>query len=186
MSVRRLALCVAAVAAFVCGCSTTVIREKPRNAAVAEALLAHVRGTDVQMVEGAWKDEPFVFECVLKGDGKTLSAVILAPHVRLATLTISQPHAIRWERAPQVPAALDPEFVAFDMALAFLPTAELGKAIGESWQVAETADGKRRTVSEARSGALRSVRQILPDGSIYLRNARFGYEMTIRTISHED
>ena len=180
------ALSLAAILALFCGCATTVVREEPDRPAIAEALLDGVDGTVVHAVEGAWKDEAFAAECVLKGDGERFTAVLLAPQMRLATLTIERPHTVRWERAPQIPSALDPEFVMFDVALAVLPTDALVRALGDEWRVDETADGKRRRVVEAKRGGLHSVRQILPDGGVYFRNARYGYEFTARTVSYED
>ena len=175
----------ALLALFCCGCATTeVVRETPENVAVAEALIAHVKGTLVQTVEGAWKEEAFVAECVLKGNGEKFTAVLLAPQMRLATLTLEKPHTLRWERAPQLPAALDPEYVMFDLALVCLPTEALVQALGERYHVVETSDGKRRRVVAAQEGRLHSVRQMLPDGGVYFRNALYGYELTVRAISH--
>ena len=150
--------------ALLCGCATIVVREEPSHAALAEALIENVKGTTVQMVEGAWKDEAFAAECVLKGDGETLTAVLLAP---------------------QIPSSLDPEYVLFDLALVLLPTATLTEKLGEDYRVDETADGRRRRVVDAR-GRLHSVRQVLPDGGVYFRNAAYGYELTVKTISHEN
>ena len=177
---------VCALLAFCCGCATTVVRENPDNAAVAEALLAGVKGTTVQSVSGAWKDEAFAGECVLKGTGEKFMAVLLAPQMRLATLTIEKPRTIRWERAPQLPASLDPEYVVMDLALVSLPTDALAKALGEGFRVDETADGKRRMVFDIKRGELQSVRQILPDGDVYFRNAVYGYEFTVKTVSYEN
>ena len=174
-----------ALLALLCGCATIVVREEPSHAALVEALIENVKGTTVQMVEGAWKDVAFAAECVLKGDGEMLTAVLLAPQMRLATLTLKQPHTLRWDRAPQVPSSLDPEYVLFDMALVLLPTATLSEKIGEDYRVDETADGRRRRVVDAR-GRLHSVRQVLPDGGVYFRNAVYGYELTVKTISHEN
>ncbi len=185
-SARSLSLAFGAACAILCGCATTVVREEPANPAIAEALLDHERGTSVQMAEGAWKDEAFAAECVLKGDGERFTAVLLAPQVRLATLTLERPHTVRWERAPQIPAALDPERVMIDVALVRLPTDALARALGEGFRVDETPDGKRRRVVDAESGKLCSVRQLLPDGGVYFRNARYGYEFTVRTVTDED
>lgn len=182
---RRL-LCIGAFLALCCGCTTVVVRENPDNVAVAEALLDGVKGTVVQSVSGAWKDEAFAAECVLKGDGNRFTAVLLAPQMRLATLTIEKPHTIRWERAPQLPASLDPEYVVFDLALVTLPTAQLAKALGEDFKVDETPDGKRRSIVDVKRGELQSVRQVLPDGDVYFRNVRYGYEFTVKTVSHEN
>jgi hypothetical protein len=172
--------------ALCCGCATTVVRENPANAALAEALLSGMKGVRVQSVSGAWKDEAFAAECVLKGDGEKFTAVLLAPQMRLATLTIEKPHTIRWERVPQLPASLDPEHVMFDLALAGLSTETLAKALGNGYRVDETADGRRRTVFDIKRNGLQSVRQILPGGDVYFRNVQYGYEFTIKTMSHEN
>ena len=179
---RRL-LNVCALLAFCCGCTTTVVRENPGNAALAEALLSGMKGVRVQSVSGAWKDEAFAAECVLKCDGEKFTAVLLAPQMRLATLTVERPHTIRWERAPQLPASIDPENVMFELALAALPTESLAKALGDGYRVDETADGKRRTVFDVQRGELQSVRQVLPDGGVYFRNVPYGYEFTVKTVS---
>ena len=108
MRLRRLEILLCALLAL-CGCSTTeVVRETPESPAIVEALLANITGTWIQTVEGAWKDEAFAAECVLKGDGEKFTAVLLAPQMRLATLTLERPHTLRWERAPQLPSALSP------------------------------------------------------------------------------
>jgi hypothetical protein len=52
--------------------------------------------------------------------------------------------------------------------------------------VEETADGKRRSVVDVKRSELQSVRQVLPDGDVYFRNARYGYEFTVKTVSHEN
>lgn len=180
-------LCFGALLALCCGCSTTeVVRETPEHVALAEALLAHMGGTRVHMVEGAWKDEAFAAECVLKGEDGRFTAVLLAPQMRLVTLTVERPHTLRWERAPQVPSALDPEYVLFDLALVCLPTDALSDALGGGYRVSETADGKRRRVIDAKDGRLHSVRQMLPDGGIYFRNAQYGYEFTVRDVANAD
>ena len=172
--------------ALCCGCSTTEVRENPGNAVLAEALLAGIKGTTVQSVSGAWKDEAFAAECVLKGNGEKLTAILLAPQMRLATLTIEKPHTIRWERAARLPSSLDPEYVIFDIALISLSAAELSRALGDDYRIDETADGKRRTVIDSKSGRLQSVRQLLPDGDVYFRNVPYGYELTVKTVSHEN
>ena len=184
---RRRMLCFGAMLALLCGCSTTgVVREAPENVAVAEALLANVKGTLIQTVEGAWKDEAFAAECVLKGDGEKFTAVLLSPQMRLATLTLEKPHTLRWERAPQLPSSLDPEYVMFDLALVCLPTEALGEALGGDYRVDETPDGKRRRVVDMKRNRLHSVRQVLPGGGVYFRNAQYGYEFTVNTVSNED
>ena len=184
---RWMVRCFGVLLTLCCGCATTeVVRESPANAAVAEALLANVKGTLIQTVEGAWKDEAFAAECVLKGDGERLAAVLLAPQMRLATLTLEKPHTLRWERAPQIPAALDPECVMFDLALVCLPTEALARALGDGYRMNETPDGKRRRVIDEKSGRLHSVRQVLPDGGIYFRNVPYGYEFMVRAVANDN
>ena len=182
---RRL-LCIGAFLALCCGCATVVVRENPGNVAMAEALLDGIKGTVVQSGSGAWKDEAFAAECVLKGDGKRFTAVLLAPQMRLATLTIEKPHTIRWERAPQLPSSLDPEYVMLDLALVTLPTETLVEVLGDGYRVDETPDGKRRRVVDVKKGKLQSVRQMLPDGGVYFRNAEYGYEFTVKAVPHEN
>ena len=182
----RRSLSVCALLALCCGCAMSVVRENPDNAAVAQALLAGVKGTAVQSVSGAWKDEAFAAECVLKGDGERLTAVLLAPQMRLATLTVEKPHTIRWERSPQLPASLDPEYVVMDLALVSLSTGALAEALGDGFRVDETADGKRRTVFDVKRNELLSVRQMLPGGDVYFRNVPYGYEFTVKTVAHEN
>ena len=99
---------------------------------------------------------------------------------------ITSPHTIRWERAPQLPASLDPEYVIFDLALVALQTSQLAKALGKDFRVEETPDGKRRSVVDVKRDELQSVRQVLPDGDVYFRNVRYGYEFTVKTVSHEN
>ena len=182
----RWILGICALLALCCGCATTTVRETANNPAVAKALLAGVKGVTVQSISGAWKDEAFTAECVLKGNGEKFTAVLLAPQMRLATLTIESPCSIRWERAPQLPSALDPEYVIFDLALVSLPTDTLAKALGKAYRVDETADGKRRTVFDLDGNRLQSIRQVHPDGSVYFRNMMYGYEFTMKTVSHEN
>ena len=134
---RRL-LSLVPMAALICGCATTsLVREEPDRPEIAEALLDCVKGATVQTVEGAWKDEAFAAECVLRGDGEKFTAVLLAPQMRLATLTVERPHLISWERAPQLPSSLDPEYVLLDLALVLLPTDDLRQALGEGYRVYE-------------------------------------------------
>ena len=46
--------------------------------------------------------------------------------------------------------------------------------------------GKRRSIVDAKRGELQSIRQVLPDGDVYFRNVRYGYEFTVKTVSHEN
>ena len=75
-----------AAAALLAGCSTTFVRETPVRVRVAdgvsldatpvvEALLG-LKGTHIQAANGTWKDQVFSVQCVLKGDGEKLTAVL--------------------------------------------------------------------------------------------------------------
>lgn len=161
-------------------------RQSPDNVAVAEALLNGVKGTSAWTVDGAWRDEAFAAECVLQGDGERFTAVLLAPHMRLATLAIEKPHTLHWERVPQIPSSLDPEYVMLDLALTILPTDVLANVLDGSYRVDETPDGKRRTVVDTIRNRFHSVRQILPSGDIYFRNAIHGYEFTVKVVPDAD
>ena len=126
-------------AALLAGCSTTLVREKPESVRVAdgvqlattslvEALLGF-KGTRVQAANGAWKDQVFSAQCVLNGDGEKLTAVFLAPQLRLLTITLTKPHTITCERAPQVPRAFEPEYALADLAYVNLDTETLRRAV---------------------------------------------------------
>ena len=151
----RLVWIAALAAMFAAGCATTVVRDEPRpvkvargaeaaTAPLAEALLAHARGTRAEALEVAWKDKAFTAEIVVKGDGETLKIVLLAPQMRLATLTIERPRRITWERAPRVPAALAPEHALFDIAFVRLPADVIAAALGPDFVVKD--DGRRRVL----------------------------------------
>ena len=112
-------------AALLAGCSTTLVRETPERVRVAdgvqlettplvEALLGF-KGTRVQAANGAWKDQVFSAQCVLKGDGEMLTAVFLAPQLRLLTITLTKPHTVTCERAAQIPRAFEPEYALADL-----------------------------------------------------------------------
>ena len=137
------------------GCSTTLVRDDPLRvsvapdaevdaAPIAEALLEHERGVAALALDVAWKDKAFTAEMVLKGDGEGLSLVLLAPQMRLATLTLARPHRIVWERARRVPAAFAPEYVLAETAFVRLPAKKLAAALGEGFSVSD--DGRRRAI----------------------------------------
>ena len=124
------------------GCATTCVRETPRavrlgtarveTTALVEALRTQVKGTRVQALNGAWRDQVFQAQCVLKGDGETLTVVFLAPQMRLVTIAVTKPHAIRCERAPRIPSAFEPEYALADLAFVNLDAATLRRAVGEA------------------------------------------------------
>jgi len=151
---RFATLLVIAIAAA--GCSTTcVVRDEPLRisvapgteidaAPIAEALLAHERGVSAEALDVTWKDNAFTAEAVVKGDGERLSLVLLAPQMRLATLTLEKPHRIVWERHRRVPSALEPEYALAEAAFVRLPAKKLSDALGKNFTVED--DGKRRVI----------------------------------------
>ena len=97
----KLAIFLGLLSALLCGCQSVVVREAPQPVRVAdgvtidsaplvEALLART-GTVVQAVNGSWKENAFAAEVVMKGDGRQLTAIFLAPQMRLATITLTRP-----------------------------------------------------------------------------------------------
>lgn len=179
--------CIAALAAmFAAGCATTVVRDEPRavevargaeaaTAPLAEALLAHERGMRAEALEVAWKDKAFTAEIVTKGDGEALKIVLLAPQMRLATLTVERPRRITWEREPRVPAALAPEYALFEIAFARLPADALAVALGPGFAVKD--DGRRRVLLHG--GEEIRVLERRGGGELFFVNPSAGYECRI-------
>ena len=175
--------------ALCAGCATTSARDAPRpvrlgtarveTAALAEALCAQMRGTRVEALNGAWREEVFQAQCVLKGDGETLTVVFLAPQMRLATLTVTRPHAIRFTRAPRIPSAFEPEYALVDLAFVHLETAALRRAAGPALRIDD--DGAARRISTAAGEPVAEVvRQA--DGTIAFRSRLHGYSYTLRSV----
>lgn len=171
------------------GCATALVREEPRSirlgeagvscatAPLAEALLAR-RGSAIHSVQGSWKDHVFAAECVVKCDPGRFTAIFLAPQMRLATLTVTPPHVITFERARQIPSAFEPEYALFDLAVVNLQADELRRALGDMFDVVER--GGTRVVSAA--GEQVAVRIALPDGSVRYENITLGYSYTLKEI----
>lgn len=171
------------------GCSTTLVREEPETirvgeaglpcamAPLAEALLAQ-HGTTVSAVNGNWKDHVFSAECVLKGEEGRFTVVFLAPQMRLATLTITPPHTITFERARALPAAFEPEYALFDIAVVNLPANVLRKSLGTSFVVSET--GATRTVLA--HGVPVARRQKMPNGLVHYDNLSLGYSYDLKEV----
>ena len=174
------------------GCSTTLVREEPLSislgetgvrcamAPLAEALLKR-RGTVVQSIQGSRKESVFSAECVMKCESDRFTAIFLAPQMRLATLTITPPHTLTFDRARQIPAAFEPEYALFDLAVVNLPTADLKRSLGEDLYVTE--NGATRTVFAA--GVAIAVRTMLPDGSVRYENIPLEYSYTVRELKSE-
>ena len=171
------------------GCSTTLVREEPKTillgdsgvpcaaAPLAAALLAQ-RGTAIHAIQGSWRDHVFAAECVTKATPASFTAVFLAPQMRLATLTITPPHTIAFDRARAIPAAFEPEYALFDLAVVNLPTDALRPALGTPFTVDELPGV--RTVSAA--GAPLAVRTLLPDGTVRYENLALGYTYTLKEV----
>jgi len=184
----------ALVAAVCAGCSTTVVRSAPKAVAVsngaktdmkavAEALL-DFKGTKLQAVLGNWKENVFSAEFVMKGDGDTLTIAVIAPAMRLATITLSRPHSLRYERARQIPAAFEPEYVLFDLAVVNLETDVLSRALGPDFSVYD--DGTNRVVSlrskDSKNGDPVSMLVRKKDGTMQFYNLKLTYEYTITAL----
>ena len=190
VGVNRLSFYLSAAALIVMtGCSTTIVREQPHEirlgedgarlaaAPLAEALLEY-RGTAIQSVQGRWKDREFSAECVVKGIPGRFTAIFLAPQMRLATLVITPPRTLSFDRARQIPDAFEPEYAVFDLAVVNLSAESLRRALGEPFTVVER-DGKR-TVSAA--GSPLAVRTVLPDGSVRYENVSLEYTFVLKEV----
>ena len=176
-------------AALLAGCSTTLVRENPAPVRVAggktlemaplvEALLGF-KGTRVQAANGAWKDQVFSAQCVLKGDGETFTAVFLAPQLRLLTVTLTKPHTITCERAPQVPRTFEPEYALADLAYVNLDAETLRRAVAPTLSVED--DGTTRRIKSGDTLVADVVRRA--NGDVDFRNVRYGYSYTLRNVA---
>jgi len=188
MSARRIVVSALAVC-LMAGCSTVIVRDEPRSVSVesdaeietaplVEALIENVRFTRVQALDATWKDKNFTAEVVLKGDGESMTIVILAPQMRLATITLTRPHRIRCERAPRIPDAFAPEFAVVDVAFALLPTAALSDALGSAFTVKD--DGRRREL--LCGGRVVRMLERRAGGEVFFVNPLAGYECVIVTM----
>ena len=177
-----------AATALSCGCRSVVVRDEPLPVRVAdgvlvdsgpivEALLSQT-GTVAQAVSGSWKDNAFAAEVVMKGDGQTFTAVFLAPQMRLATITLTQPRSIRYERAPQIPRMFEPEYALADLAFVNLPAPTLRRALGPSVRVED--DGSARRIFAGATPIATVAAN--PDSTRTFRNLIHGYEYTLRNI----
>ena len=190
INTRLAALAIAAVACA--GCSTALVRDTPKPVAVSggvsletkdltEALL-DIKGTVVQGVSGSWKENAFSAEFVMKGDGEKLTVAVLAPAMRLATITLTRPHSSRYERARKIPAAFEPEYVLFDLAIVNLETSVLSRVLGPQFSVYD--DGTNRVVSlSGKQGQDNSPSVAMlvrnSDGTMKFVNLKHSYEYTI-------
>jgi hypothetical protein len=186
MTWRWTLLCAGALLA---GCSTTLVREDPQAirlgesgvrcamTPIVEALLAQ-RGTAVHAIQGNWKDHAFVAERVTKGEEGRFTAIFLAPQMRLATITLTPPHTITFDRARSIPSAFEPEYALFDLAVINLPPDVLRRVLGGGFVVAVRGDV--REVSAG--GTLIAVRTSLPDGTVRYENKALDYTYTLKEV----
>ena len=175
-------------AALLSGCSTTLVREVPAPVRVSDGVsldatpvveaLIGLKGTRVQAANGTWKDRAFSAQCVLKGDGERLTAVFLAPQLRLMTVTLERPHKITCERAPQIPRAFEPEYALADMAYVNLDADALRRAVSPALQVED--DGTTRRILAGTVVVAEVVRR--PNGDVFFANKVRGYSYTIRPV----
>ena len=184
----RFSLVFGLLAAFLCGCQSVVVRDAPEPVRVAdgvmidsaplvEALLART-GTVVQAVSGSWKDNTFAAEVVMKGDGQQFTAVFLAPQMRLATITLTRPRTIRYERAAQIPRLFEPEYALVDLAFVNLDAPTLRSALGPAFRVED--DGATRRIFAGTTPIADLVTN--PDATHTFRNLIHNYEYTLRHI----
>ena len=175
-------------AILLCGCQSVVVRDAPRPVRVAdgvtidsaplvEALLART-GTVVQAASGRWKENTFAAEVVMKGDGQRLTAVFLAPQMRLATITLTRPRTIRYERAAPIPRMLEPERALADRAFVNLPAPALRRAVAPALRVED--DGATRRIFAGDTPVADLVTN--PDATRTFRNLVHGYTYTLKTI----
>lgn len=172
------------------GCQTVVERERPNDiryrdaapvemTALIEALL-DLKGVCVQSVEGAWKDHAFAAQMVMKGDGERATLVFLAPQMRLATVTLTRPHALKFEHVPQIPQTFEPEYMLADFAFINLETETLRRVCGSQLKIVD--DGPCRTIALADGTPLAELTH-QSDGTMCYRNRIYGYEYILQTES---
>ena len=176
------------MSALLCGCQSVVVREAPQPVRVAdgvtidsaplvEALLART-GTVVQAVSGSWKENAFAAEVVMKGDGRQLTAIFLAPQMRLATITLTRPRTIRFERAAQIPRMFEPEYALADLAFVNLDAPTLRRAVAPALRVEDDGETRRIFAGETPVAELATN----PDATRTFRNLVHGYSYTLREI----
>lgn len=148
---KQAALLIAA--ALLAGCASTIRRETPlavspapgmtlETAPFAESLLAQTHGTSVDTLVGAWKENAFSAECVMKGDGEKLTIVFLAPQMRLGTLVLERPHMLAWTPSPRIPRVFEPEYLLLDLAFAKLDPETFRRALPAGYAFEASTAGR--------------------------------------------
>jgi hypothetical protein len=98
--------------------------------------------------------------------------------MRLATITLTPPRTIRYERAAQIPRLFEPEFALVDLAFVNLDAPTLRRALGPALRVED--DGTTRRIFAGATPVADLVTN--PDATRTFRNLVHGYEYTIKTI----
>ena len=184
----RLTIFLGLLSVLLCGCQSIVVRDAPQpvrvvdgvmidSAPFVEALLART-GTVVQAISGSWKENVFAAEVVMKGDGQQLTAIFLAPQMRLATITLTRPHTIRYERAAQIPRMFEPEYALVDLAFVNLDAQTLHNAVSPTLRVED--DGTARHIFAGNIPVADLVTN--PDATRTFRNLVHGYTYTLKTV----
>lgn len=147
--------------------------------ALVEALMSET-GTRIEAVNATYKNDAFQAQCVLKSDGEKLTVVFLAPQMRLVTITVTKPHAIRCEKAPQIPRLFEPEYALVDLAFINLPLAKLQAAVAPTLKVEETAGV--RCIRRASDGLVVAELRATAAGERQYRQLVFGYEYLLKEV----
>ena len=104
--------------------------------------------------------------------------MFLAPQMRLATIVLTRPHAIRFERAAQIPRMFEPEYALADLAFVNLEAETLRRAVAPALSVED--DGTVRRILAGKTPVADLTRN--PDGTTTFRNLVHGYTYTLKTV----
>lgn len=148
--------------------------------ALVEALMSET-GTRIEAINAVYKNEAFQAQCVLKSDGEKLTVVFLAPQMRLVTITVTKPHAIWCEKAPQIPRLFEPEYALVDLAFINLPRTKLQAAVAPTLKVEEA--GGVRCIRRASDGLVVAELRTTAAGERRYRQAVFGYEYQLKEVA---
>ena len=99
--------------------------------------------------------------------------------MRLVTIAVTKPHAIRCERAPRIPSAFEPEYALVDLAFVNLETATLRRAVGTALTIDD--DGAARRIFTPSGEPVAEVLR-RADGTIQFRNLLHGYSYTLKQV----
>ena len=95
------------------------------------------------------------------------------------TITVTKPHAIRYERAPRIPSVFEPEYALADLAFVNLDAETLRRAVSPALRVVD--DGVRRRIeTSAGEGVAEVVRTA--SGTQTFKNLLHGYQYELKNI----